>query len=241
MSMVGIKLNGESMTKSSTQIDVNPNLIADAIKNGDNIVSIPNFICGYDLEAIQEDFENVMSKVPLTDEYKFGKATRTGCIEDNKKYLFAHRIFSAPWINEVSKAYFGKYSFTELFWTHEFRTDLGTETNGFLHFDKIGPTLKFLLYLTDATRETGALRCCRGTRTLGKKLREQAWKETTDYNILKNKPEIDYPELGYTSESAEDMIGLAGTLLVFDSDIFHMGGITEPGKERKLIRLHVRP
>jgi hypothetical protein len=34
------------------------------------------------------------------------------------------------------------------------------------------------------------------------------------------------------------MIGGAGTLILFDSDVFHMGGVLKDGGERMVTRIH---
>jgi len=55
--------------------------------------------------------------------------------------------------------------------------------------------------------------------------------------IVKNRIELDYPELleEYPSEPVE---GKAGTLIVFDTNTFHKGGLVEEEKERLVVRLH---
>ena len=54
---------------------------------------------------------------------------------------------------------------------------------------------------------------------------------------MKNRIELDYPELLETYPP-EPIEAKAGTLLVFDTDIFHKGGQVEEGKERLIVRLH---
>lgn len=58
------------------------------------------------------------------------------------------------------------------------------------------------------------------------------------FNQVKNRIEIDYPEL-YDSSKLIPVEGKVGTLIVFDSDIFHLGGLIEKkGLERLVLRMH---
>jgi hypothetical protein len=49
---------------------------------------------------------------------------------------------------------------------------------------------------------------------------------------------LDYPEL---YKEPTPIFGAPGTLILFDTDIFHLGGKVSTGKERKLIRSHWYP
>ena len=56
---------------------------------------------------------------------------------------------------------------------------------------------------------------------------------------IKNKPLYDYRDgCGYTEKDIISVAGKAGTLIVFDTDLFHFGGRVEDNKERLMIRLH---
>ena len=44
-----------------------------------------------------------------------------------------------------------------------------------------------------------------------------------------------YPEIEY---ELTPMLGPAGTLLIFDSDVLHKGGNVQEGKERIVVRAH---
>ena len=67
-------------------------------------------------------------------------------------------------------------------------------------------------------------------------LRRMAWNAPA-YEDVKNRIGLDYPELvdQYPCEPVE---APAGTLIVFDTDTFHMGGKCDEGKERLIARLH---
>jgi hypothetical protein len=216
-----------------------PENVVEEVRNGDGIVIVPDYLSGELLKKVQQEFNDKMLPKLEGNDYKFGRAERT--LLYSKLPVSTRATFANKWIMNIADEYFGNWSFSEVFWTHEYRNDQGLEANGHLHFDKIGPTLKFLLYLTDTNKENGAFRFCRKTRKLGEKFRNEIWNNEKDYSKLKNKPEIDYPELGFTADNAESIEGKAGTLIIFDTDSFHMGGIIEKsGLERKVIRLHIR-
>lgn len=151
--------------------------------------------------------------------------------------LFA--LFNDPQLKQVycnitasSNRYFDK-----LYITHDYRRDRGPARNGFLHFDRYW-AFKCMLYLSDVEQHCGAFSVVPGSLKLGKSLRKQAWQQQNQYNDVKNRIELDYPELGLSLENASPIYGKAGTLIIFDSDILHFGGLTEPGYERLLARSH---
>ena len=102
-----------------------------------------------------------------------------------------------------------------------------------LHYDKI-PTLKFFIYLTDTTSENGSFYCVPGSHKYTKKLQD------------KNRIELKSPEhsetrfvpLEFQSEQIP-LEGKAGTLIIFDTDVFHRAGKVDKG-ERFVMRGHSR-
>jgi len=174
------------------------------------------------------------------DDYLFGKAARIGPYQSWRPTPIFD-LFSQPLFQGIAQGFYEKApSFNEIFVTHEFRNDLGTERNGFLHFDRI-PTLKFFFYLTDCNKDNGAFHYVPGSYKLGQQLRTASNAETDVYGKIKNRLEIDFPDLGYTKKNAVPIEGDAGTLFIFHSDLFHYGGAIEEGREREIMRLHVRP
>tara|TARA_Y100001973_G_scaffold105229_1_gene177648 strand:+ start:285 stop:959 length:675 start_codon:yes stop_codon:yes gene_type:complete len=179
-------------------------------------------------------------------DYKFGKAYNTGRSHNWAGTPIAEFCDSSL-VTGVASNYFNRQSTCEVFLTHEYKNDEGLERNGFLHFDRIH-TLKFFIYLTDCDEESGPFHFVSGSHKLGKQLREQGnlsyvdnfISNKKDYDEKKNRLEEDFPELGYTASDATPIIGKAGTMFVFDTDLFHYGGKIANGKERKVMRLHLR-
>ena len=173
--------------------------------------------------------------------YEFGQNVRFQSVYRLGAYPEIRRTFSDPWMKDLTAQYLkGRHDFAcEVFITHEFRTDRGKARNGFLHFDRTR-AFKFMLYLSEVEEDCGPFTCVPGTHLKGREMRTAAWKRTRDYGEVKNRIDLDYGELGITREDHVPVTGPPGTLIVFDSDVFHMGGNIEPGKARLIIRSHSR-
>lgn len=120
----------------------------------------------------------------------------------------------------------------DIFVTHEYKTG-SKARNNFLHFDRLR-SLKVLVYLTDVGLQDGPFSLVKGSHTTGMKLR-RGFSSFNDYEEKKNRIDIDYPEINY---DLRPITGPAGTTVVFDSDVFHMGGDVKEGGERLIVRSH---
>ena len=167
-------------------------------------------------------------------------------------------FFSKPWMKELFLTYNNKISkgfFNSIYSTHDYKFDGSIGRNGYLHFDR-NLSLKYFLYLNDVTKENGAFFIQPNSHKLGKELREKAWGKFIPtpndnlikkvvlklfgkhFSVVKNRLELDYPEL-YDPKKLIPVEGRAGTLIVFDSDVFHQGGkINKKGAERIILRMH---
>ena len=167
-------------------------------------------------------------------------------------------VFSKPWMKELFLTYNNKISngfFSSIYSTHDYKFDGSIGRNGYLNFDR-NVSLKYFLYLNDVTKENGAFFIQPNSHKLGKELREKAWGKFIPtpndnflkkvllklfgkhFSVVKNRLELDYPEL-YDYSKLIPVEGKAGTLIVFDSDVFHQGGkINKEGEERIVLRMH---
>ena len=171
--------------------------------------------------------------------YKFGKAERIGSLQESAKTRKGtFQCFTTPLLEELKRDTL-QCQFTEIFVTHEFSHDRGLERNGYLHFDRIW-TFKYFYYITDVTRkEQGPLCVVPKTNLKGKELRNL--QKGKPYGQQLNRIKIDYPDLyEEIRENITPIYGPAGTLIIFDTDTFHMGGVVSEGFERKVCRLHMR-
>ena len=190
--------------------------------------------------------------------YAYGS---TYAINDPKRLpneSFQKNVFSKPWMKELFLTYNKKTSkgfFNSIYSTHDYKFDGSIGRNGYLHFDR-NLSLKYFLYLNDVTKENGAFFIQPNSHKLGKGLREKAWGKFIPtpndnllkkvllklfgkhFSVVKNRLELDYPEL-YDPKKLIPVEGRAGTLIVFDSDVFHQGGkINKKGAERIVLRMH---
>ena len=209
--------------------------IVEKIKTS-GVVKIENYLS--DVSLIKQECVGMLSDEDSS--YEFGRARNIGPLNRIPQDTHLYNFFKSDWMREVCQGYLGGgFRCHTTFVTHEFRNDKGLARNGFLHFDRYH-TFKFFLYLTDVTVDDGPFMAVPGTQSLGKELREKSWNSRgqVGYDTVENRLEIDHPHLGYTKEKAQPMIGGAGTLILFDSDVFHMGGVLKDGGERMVTRIH---
>ena len=117
--------------------------------------------------------------------------------------------------------------------TNEIKSDKITRNN-YLHFDRLR-SLKMLVYLSNVCENSGPFVVCPDSHKKGSSLRRR-FNSLSEYKDKKNRIKIDYPELKYNPEIP--IIGPAGTTILFDSDVFHMGGNIKKGFSRTVIRSH---
>lgn len=131
----------------------------------------------------------------------------------------------------------------QIFFTNEYK--VASEfpeyvRSGNLHVDGY-QALKFIVYLKDCERKNGAFRYHEGTPGIG---REYRGRYTVDQLCNQGKYRIDSdPELWsrFNDENCSYAEAPAGSLLIFDTDTLHAGGlIEEEGLERRTIIVHNR-
>ncbi len=189
----------------------------------------------------------INSKKSVTnDSYKAGKVMR---IDRTSYSIFPEihkNLVSNSFLKEIVNLYYGKSnnSFMQTFCTHEFisRNEEwvdGINHNAGLHFDPY-QALKFIVFVTDTTKENGAIRLIPKSNLEGKKFRENL--RPTYHN---GKSVLDchtpFSNSKFDESDAVHMEGSAGSLLIFDTDLWHGGGeILRDGLERKYIICHNR-
>jgi Phytanoyl-CoA dioxygenase (PhyH) len=137
------------------------------------------------------------------------------------------------WVHEVARGYLGgRCSINErIVCTHE-RRELHPITAP--HFDTL-QSLKFLVYLLDTDERNGAFRYAPGTHLANA---EAARRWRAEGGRVRNTPNVATEE---EVAALEPIVGPAGTLVVFDSDGFHSGGMVQPGAERRVVRAQSYP
>jgi len=165
--------------------------------------------------------------------YEFGRNYRGGNLLSHKQHApHVFNAFDRSWMKELNKNYRGQRFCENIFATYDYKASTdGSAANGWLHFDK-RRCLKFFIYLTHIDESNGAFYCSPGSHLVTYQLR----KEIKDYK-KERRLEINFPKI-VEQYPPEPVIGKAGTLIVFDTDVFHFGGRVEEGEERVVIRGH---
>tara|TARA_B100000282_G_scaffold296782_1_gene280047 strand:- start:3796 stop:5361 length:1566 start_codon:yes stop_codon:yes gene_type:complete len=138
-------------------------------------------------------------------------------------------VYANKMVQEIFSSYGVKLQ--DVFITHEYKQD--TARNNYLHFDRLR-SYKILTYLTDVTDADGPFSLVRGSHTFGRDAR-RSFQNQPNYEEKKNRIDIDYPGITY---ELEPILGPAGTTIIFDSDVFHLGGKVNENHERVIIRSH---
>jgi hypothetical protein len=196
------------------------------------IAVIDGFISNKD--DLQQAQKELLREVKDDKTYAFGNSARHKQLPNKCTNL--NEIINDPRCLEIEKCSGLKRQ--EVFLSHEYKT--GTMArNGFLHFDRMN-TFKLFFYLLDTDENCGPFCAIIDTHEKSKELRLKEWSQTKDYSKIKNRPAIDYKDLGYQEEDGDPVVGTAGTLIVFDTDTLHKGGLVKEGRERMVVRTHCR-
>lgn len=196
----------------------------------------------YPAAIVEELYKETMTLIDKkAGDYEFGKNLRGGDISKFKDYPVIYAAFSAKWMKDLNGAYVGNNNnyCKEIYATYDYLNTKGLGRNGYLHFDRFW-AFKFFIYLTDIDKTNGAFSCVPGSHIKGKELREGAWNATHNYAAVKNRILYDYDNMKEYETMIEPVEAKAGTVIVFDTDVFHMGGKVEDGKKRLVIRSHNR-
>jgi hypothetical protein len=210
------------------------------------ICRVPNYLNDDTVLKLKNEALELVTDEP-NDDYEFGKSTRLQRLfhDQNGNLIIVNphlkptisEVFSNIEMSKISELYMGKHALNaDIFITHDYKHDNGLARNGFLHFDRIY-TFKFFIYLTDVNENCGPFSVVPKSHIKGKELRLQTIGE---YEELKNRILLDYPDLGYTSDEVVPVLGNAGDLIIFDTDLFHLGGVVKENNERLIIRGHTR-
>lgn len=229
----------------NNKLDVNH--IIETIKR-DGIVIIPNYLNLYDIGKIVDESDKIFSNMKHGqtfysedniegNDYFTGKAARIQK-EDYNKYIpcTSSLFIENENFNQIIKEHYGEsnLSWLQIFFTYEYELASNYSEyvrSGNLHVD-LYQALKFIFYLTDCTKESGAFRYHLGTHNIGRKYREGGGLMIKDNQNLWKK---------YNDSNCEWAEGEAGTLLIFNTDTLHGGGLIErEGLYRRTVIAHNR-
>jgi ectoine hydroxylase-related dioxygenase (phytanoyl-CoA dioxygenase family) len=196
---------------------------------------VEDFLTTDELNNLKKICEARLLTQPEKEGYTFGKALRLNPPTQDVLPYFYNENFS-----EIATR-FGAQSRPEaVFITHDYKNDVEElSRNGWWHIDRYF-FLKYFYYLTDVkSTDDGAFSVCPKSHIDGKKLRAGSWGKTNNYGEVKNRIELDFPEYMEKYEK-KPIIGPAGTLIIFSTNTFHIGGQTTKGGSRLIARGHYR-
>ena len=226
--------------------------ILDTVVSGDGLYKFDNFLTDEEVESLREEMESQFSELNTGDEYccdgtvtpgsyPFGKICRIQRHNLNR-FPSMLNVLNNAWFSIMADAYYygNANKLLQVFFSHEYllpnQVD-GVTRNSVLHFDPF-QAFKFMIYITDCEKETGAFRYIKGSQIESKKIRNlyQMHELLNDKYTLESNP-----SMGYSEDDVVYAEASKGSLLIFDTDIIHGGGILqEEGSERMAIIVHNR-
>ena len=217
------------MIRSFREINQLPEMLSTIKQDGCFIVE--NFLKGRALTSLKEEVLNLCKASPS---YEFGKIYRGSSLDSYKKQNAIYKTFHQEWMMNLSKAYTDQPYGKSVIATHDYIHTENWARQGWLHSDK-QKCFKFFLYLTDIDKTCGALHLSPGSISEASKLN----KELNSKGLYESHRCIEktFPDL-VKKFPPNPIEKPAGTLIVFDTDTLHKGGVVEAGKERLIIRIH---
>jgi len=213
--------------------DDNINLMYDTLKN-EGVFVIPNYLNEKDNKELSDEMLKRLEKSQR--KYEFGKCYRGDYNSIFKNDSPLKRVYDVAWMKKLTAMYKPKASFGDcVFSTHDYVSTDKWERQAWLHFDKQN-SLKFFIYLTDVEEGCGALTVAPKTHILGKELRTK-W-SSNEYEKKRRLENTIQSEL--EDYEIHPIYQPKGSLIVFDTDTFHKGGVVEDGKSRLVVRLHCK-
>ena len=181
--------------------------------------TVEEHLCG-EVDLLMQDYQ-----------YKGGRSHKTTPHSLSRGLL---DIVCSIEIGEVFNTLCDSIICQDIFMTHDFKND-EMERNMWLHIDRLR-CYKAMVYLTDVDESCGPFSVVPKSHKNGYFIRNSF--KHMSYANKPNRIKLDHPHL---YEEPLKICGKKGTLILFDTDIFHMGGKVDDEKERMLIRSHWFP
>lgn len=200
------------------------------------IAVIPEFVQGTQLLHINAEFEKFMSfEAPWAEhvDYSKGQMVRVKTPQiDRSIFPTTWEIFNTPYTEKLAKMYMGDAC--DVNYSVFVAKDVvgSSHVANDMHFDVVRH-LKYFLYLTDTTTVNGAFTCVPGSQRITSHIRNRHGDQISYKNRQLTR---DLPMEGLEATPIE---GEAGTMIIFDTEVFHRAGHVQEG-ERRIMRAHTR-
>ena len=229
------------MTDYAFAVGKNPDEIIDTL-NIHGIAIIKDYVPGKELDKFRSSFQSLFENDYNCLDSRINHPNNP----DGKQVIFDPKkaaeegmpeycdMFHSQFINTITQSYFAPHSYSlnpQIILTH-----LHPAEKSILpwHFDRI-QTLKFWIYLKDATKEDGAFEYCPGSHWEGR--------YRAGYHMATGTPVRAIPNdiVDHRIQNPVTLEARAGDLIIFDPDGFHRGGVVAPGHERLVVRADTYP
>lgn len=199
----------------------------------DGVVLVPGYL---DVDAVAgatREARELFERTPLWahhEDYSVGQSVRMERADiDGARFPVISSAFARPELEAIVSEFFGEgYIFSRTIYA--ILDIVGSTTHvQQLHYDKMRH-LKSFIYLTDVGVENGPFHCLPGSHLLAR----EAQRENRARHVVPLDADVRKLPDGLASQSAP-VLGKAGTLILFDSDILHHAGVVVAG-ERLAVR-----
>jgi hypothetical protein len=225
-------MKAEAITISPEDFNSNRPLVMKLLKQY-GVIRVPGYYGGEDLQGLNAEFNRLLEcKEPYLKrmDYSVGKGSSVaGSALDKTDYPYTWKTYHAPFMNEIVSEYFERTDVNPVLGIYFVLDVVGSAHHAQnLHFD-VERSLKYFIYLTDTSTQNGAFVCAPGSKTVSDSIRKKyVGKINYDNRELSR-------DLPFTEEEMVAVEGSAGTLIVFDTDVFHKTGNVVSG-ERRVMR-----
>ena len=200
------------------------------------IVVVPQFANRDALVSLADEFEAFMSfEAPWAKHVPYSEGQQVRVDRDpidTSIFPMTAEFFSMPFMESLTYMYMGNecnFNFN----IYMCRDVVGSShVANELHFD-VMRAFKFFLYVTDTTEQNGAFKCIPGSHRITHYIRKRLGDQISYENRHLTR------DLPMTEKEAMPIEGDAGTLIIFDSEVFHQAGTVKEG-ERRVMRAHCR-
>lgn len=192
--------------------------------NGQGVVRLQSF---FDQRAVETMRSEALALLTARHRPGYQWAHVRPRVLRNSDFVSLNQAFNSDFFRRIAKGYDAKCRPCDRI-TIEYATRPGKKLTD-IHFDMVR-SLKFMIYLSDADKESAAFRYCLGSHLENLKLRNRFLSLGGD---IKKLPNAAGP---FEDITLTDMEGSAGTLIIFDTEGFHSAGSLQKGKERLIMR-----